>query len=136
MTTTIRNLIRILSVAAVLAAAALSVPAGPVDARPKPKSPAQLQCEAQGYQWDAQKGCANNWCADADGNTYAPGDGFIIGSNQYVCDGFTGSWKVIGFETTPSGPAAPPLNGTASPSGTTSSGPAAPRPSPGVLNPR
>ncbi len=77
MTTTIRNLIRTLSVAALLAAAAMSIPAGDVHAEQKVCPPVK----ADPY---GGKG----------GGGWVPGSTFGAGKKIYICDD-DGTWIII-----------------------------------------
>jgi hypothetical protein len=106
MTKTLGTFIRMLSVAALLAAAALSLPAGAAHA--KPKSPAQLNCEARGYWWFEGKGCADKSCSQPPGT---PGDTrqtkTIKGNTFYwMCDGLTGTWERFAIVSDGVGPLA------------------------------
>jgi hypothetical protein len=87
------NFIRTLGVAALLAAAAMSLHAGATHAAPK--SPAQLDCEARGYGWFEGQGCADKNCSQPPGT---PGDTrttkTIKGNTFYwMCNGLTGKWE-------------------------------------------
>jgi hypothetical protein len=128
------NFIRTLGVAALLAAAAMSLLAGAAHA--KPKSPAQRLCEAQGFVWDDKKGCADSWCVDNKGQQQPPGDTYNEKGVSYMCNGWTGEYEKIGIEPALSGTGAPLTGGVASPAGAPSPVPTTMRPGGGVLSPR
>ena len=80
------------------------------DNSPKPKSPAQQNCESRGFWWIDGK-CADKNCPRA-GSPSLPGevwyqrvDGVWI--TRY-CDGTTGNWVVLGIQPGTSGTSAPP----------------------------
>ena len=125
----IRNAIRTLAVAPVLAAAILSAPVEPVHAQPVAKNFSRaLACELDGYIWsDTLQQCANKKCP-LGGRNYEPGS--VLTDTQgrrVICNGFTGEW-VAALTQTPTGPAAPAGSGTVAPSGPTTTGPVGPRP--------
>ena len=129
MMTTIRTFIRTLGVAALLAAAALSLSAGAAHA--KPKSPAQLNCEARGYWWFEGQGCADKSCSQPPGTPGQTRSTKTIKGNTFwwMCDGLDGKWKRVAISAdglgalpelqpvAPAGPTAgvaPPLGGAVS----------------------
>ncbi len=79
MTTTIRNLIRTLSVAALLAAAAMSLPAGDSQAAKCQSHPTETCCKFGNTYWYANHG--------------GEGPAFTIGNKEYYC-AEDGNWII------------------------------------------
>jgi hypothetical protein len=103
-----------LATASLLALAIVSLPAGSAYATAtNPKNKTATTCQAQGYEWDDVKGCADKTCTMY-GETYHHGQFTNRGEDIVYCDGYTGNWVLI--RTRPrSGPAAPRAGTTASP---------------------
>jgi hypothetical protein len=111
MTTTMHMLVRTLSVAALLAAATISLPAGAVHAE-------QKHCPPVKTDPHGGKG----------GGGWVPGSKFGTGNKTYICDD-DGSWIIItdAAHTEPGGPV---------PTGRPHAGTGGPRADDGGLNPR
>ncbi len=110
----LRTSLNALAAASVLATFLMTLPpdlAYAADNSPKPKSPAQQNCESRGYHWVDGK-CADKQCPRA-GTPSDPGDvwyqrvdGVLI--TRY-CDGTTGKWITLDIQPgTSGGPTAPP----------------------------
>lgn len=93
MTTTISRFIRTLAVAALLAAAAMSMPAG--DAQAAVKCPAD------------PPGTPARSCCTYKGVIHVPGSTFTVGNKTYACDD-DGSWIIITDLTLDPGTQPPP----------------------------
>jgi hypothetical protein len=123
----IRTQLRTLATASMVALAVVVVPAGLAHAAP---NVVKMGCEAAGYTWSDTLGCANKSCPDGglpgdDRQVRTTGGQFVA---LYMCNGFTGQWdKIVGAEASQSGSGAPLTGSTIDPTGTTSSGPVAPR---------
>jgi hypothetical protein len=120
--------VRMLATAALVALAVLSGPAGLAFAAPNDE--AKARCQARGYVWDDQKGCADKRCRIGGEDV---GHGYVwrtTNSNgtvtNWVCNGWTGEFD-LQRTATPQGPAAPPRGGTAEQPASTSSGSTTPR---------
>ena len=129
----IRNDVRALSVAPVLAAAILGTPVEFAHAQPEGKNFSRaLDCQMRGYHWDDRsEQCADKKCVFG-GRTFEPGEHVSVplttgGISIWVCNGFTGVMYEL-RTANPTGPAAPGGNGTVAPTNTTSTGPVGPRP--------
>ena len=95
----LRNSLRTLAAAAMLALGLLSTPVlqGHVHAE---GHNSQSSCNQAGYYWSDEHGCADKQCWS--GGTYYEGgetratydqDGNL--QSMYICDGFTGGWEQI-----------------------------------------
>ena len=122
MTKTLATFIRTLSVAALLAALALSLAGSAAQAEPNTgKTPSQLACEAGGYEWVAGQGCANKICRTSDGGSYLHGEVREVEVTELdapwppgslvTCDGVTGRWTFAIVRPKP--PVSGPIRGQA-----------------------
>jgi hypothetical protein len=62
----------------------------------KPEHSTKSSCEAAGFEWDAVKGCADQSCTTVFGYGQ-PGEYVYWMGKLYVCDGWTGTWSVVGL---------------------------------------
>ncbi len=103
---------RILLTAGMLAASVLGGSAGQVHALGGEHN-TKASCEAAGYEWDAVKGCADQYCLDNLHGYGDPGESeqWVDGtgrSHSAYCDGWSGQWVEIGrIQTGPGGPSLP-----------------------------
>jgi hypothetical protein len=125
----IRDRARSLAMASMLALALMSLPAAQAYAA---TNVVKAGCEGAGYIWSDTKGCSNRSCGGWPYGNGEPGEiSLALGTDHAAyCDGFTGQWTQVSLapQAPLSEPAAPRTGGTASPTGTTPSGPRAPLP--------
>lgn len=91
--TTISKLLQVLGVAALLAAVAISLPAGTAHAAPK--SAAQQDCESRGYLWNSKVGACEDHSCMTDKGPAAPGTTRVVNGVMYQCNGLNGNWDVV-----------------------------------------
>jgi hypothetical protein len=98
----IRVSFRRLGIGFMVALAIFSFQAAQAHALPK-KQTAADKCRARGYEWNDTQGCADKHCP-VPGNPLgvSGGTNVVIDDKIYMCDGYTGTWKLERTAPTPS----------------------------------